>query len=74
MLKAQIPTLHMLISIENTLGQLLDQMEVLPLEVVAQYEKKFGVISKILIGKYPSEVKTKICKFCEKIGGIVRLL
>jgi len=39
--EAQIPTLHMLISLENTLGQLLDKMETLPVDVVAQYEKKF---------------------------------
>ena len=39
--EAQIPTLHMLISIENYLGNLLDQMEVLPAEVIAQYEKRF---------------------------------
>ena len=39
--EAQIPTLHMLISLENTLGQLLDKMETLPADVVAQYEKKF---------------------------------
>ena len=31
----------MLISLENTLGQLLDKMETLPADVVAQYEKKF---------------------------------
>lgn len=39
--EAQIPTLHMLISIENTLGELLDQMELLPVEVVTQFEKKY---------------------------------
>jgi len=38
---AQIPTIHMVVSIENTLSQLLDEMENLPSETVAQYEKSF---------------------------------